>query len=176
MANYIRQYLRNFRVTGSIVPSSRFLTRKMLKPVDFSKAKVIVELGSGDGCMTKKILAKMRKDAKLYAIELQSDFVKMLKAIDDKRLVVIQDTAERTHSLTPKADYIISGLPLTSLPKRVGENIIQSVLKTLKPNGSYIQFQYTLISYKKFKELFSDVKLSFTPLNFPPAFVYACTK
>lgn len=171
--NYLRPYLKNWRTTGSIMPSSRFLAGKMTAPIDFSSAKMIVELGPGTGCFTKAILARMRPDAKLYAIEIQTEFVNELRKIKDKRLKIIHGSAEK---IPVKADYIISGLPLVSLPKQAGENIIKAVLKSLRPDGKYIQFQYSLKSYKKFKTLFKEVKLSFTPLNVPPAFVYTCSK
>ena len=59
-------------MVGAVAPSSKFLMKKRLKSVDFSKAKVIVELGPGTGVFTKGILDKMTDDAKLFSFELTS--------------------------------------------------------------------------------------------------------
>ena len=73
-------------------------------------------------------------------------------------------------------DVIFSEVPLVSLPKQIGENIIQAVLKTLKPSGLYLQIQYSIFSLSKLKKLFTSVKLKFTPFNLPPAFLYICSR
>jgi phospholipid N-methyltransferase len=74
-----------------------------------------------------------------------------------------------------KADYIFSSIPLALIPKGVKRSILQNAVSNLKPNGKYIQFQYSLADYKLLKKHFSRVRLKFTMLNFPPAFVYSCS-
>lgn len=49
-------FLKNWKQIGSITPSSNFLSRKMLKGLDISGAKMIVELGAGTGSITKHII------------------------------------------------------------------------------------------------------------------------
>jgi len=150
----------------------------MLQPIDFSSAKVIVEAGAGEGCITKEVLKRMRPDAVLYAFEVNKNFCTILNRIRDRRLHVVTDSAERIHDYVGigGADYVVSGLPLVSLPPKVGTLVVTSVKASLKPQGVYIQFQYSLTSYKQFKQNFSQVKIHFTLLNIPPAFVYECVR
>ncbi|MBI2139738.1 ribosomal RNA adenine dimethylase [Candidatus Woesearchaeota archaeon] len=176
---YIREFLRNYRSIGTIAPSSRFLIKKMLKPIDFSSASLIVEFGAGEGCITKEILKKMRPDAVLMSFEKNENIFGILSGIKDKRLIAIKDGAEKLPSYLisfnlPKPDCIVSGLPLASLPKDAGKNIIDAVKTSLPPQGKYIQYQYSLKSFRGFREKFSSVKLDFTLWNIPPAFVYTC--
>jgi phospholipid N-methyltransferase len=64
---------------GSIVPSSRFLVDLVLKPIDWGRARVIVEYGPGIGTFTGEILRRMRSDAQLVVIETNRDFVRFLQ-------------------------------------------------------------------------------------------------
>ncbi|MGB1453174.1 MAG: rRNA adenine N-6-methyltransferase family protein, partial [Crocinitomicaceae bacterium] len=55
---------------GSVVPSSKFLSKKMLDHLDFSSAEFVVELGPGTGVFTDRIIEKLGKDTTLLVIEL----------------------------------------------------------------------------------------------------------
>ena len=61
MIEFFKQFLLNPNVTGAIVKSSEELAELITESVNLKKAKVIVELGSGTGVFTKKILEKKRK-------------------------------------------------------------------------------------------------------------------
>src|ERR1700692_749825 len=72
---FARNFFRHPRMLGSIVPSSRFLIKQLLEPVDWAQARVIVEYGPGVGSITTEILRRMRPDASLIAIETNPEFV-----------------------------------------------------------------------------------------------------
>lgn len=175
---FIKGFLKNWKEVGSVIPSSRFLADKMLEPIDFEKAKVIVELGPGLGCITYKILEMMREDAKLIIFEINSDFCRELNNSKDSRLTVFNVSAldMAYHLKEIKADYVISGIPLTTLTDESSWLLLKAVKNILSEGGVYIQFQYSLSAYKKLKSLFSKVVLKFTLFNAPPAFVYQCVK
>ena len=65
---FARNFFLHPRMLGSIVPSSRFLIRQLLEPVDWAQARVIVEYGPGVGVITSEVLRRMRPDAMLIAI------------------------------------------------------------------------------------------------------------
>jgi hypothetical protein len=65
---FVRNFFCHPRMLGSIIPSSRFLIRQLLAPVEWSRARVIVEYGPGVGVITREILRRMRSDATLIAI------------------------------------------------------------------------------------------------------------
>ena len=179
---FFKSFLKNPGRTGSVIQSSPFLVRKMTEPVDWKKAKIIVELGAGTGVITEKILEKMSRDATLLCFEIDERlFGKLEKKFQDPRVKLIKDGAENLGKYLEKyklgeTDCVISGLPLVSLPKDTSRQIMNAVQEHLKRGGKYVQFQYSLTSRKKFKALFSEMKLCFTLLNIPPAFVYVCIK
>ena len=65
---FARNFLRHPNMLGSIIPSSRFLVEQVLGPVDWGRARVIVEYGPGVGTFTCEILRRMRSDAQLVAM------------------------------------------------------------------------------------------------------------
>lgn len=181
-ASFLSEFIKERRVVGAISPSSKFLMKRMVAPIDFEKANVIVELGPGNGIFTKGILNRMKPDAVLLSFELNRAFYEHIKAtIQDDRLILINDTAEKigeylNQNHFEQADYIVSSLPFTVIPKEIKLPILDSCVKYLSPKGLFIQFQYSLNAKKLLSEKFSSVKLDFTPLNLPPAFVYKCSK
>jgi phosphatidylethanolamine/phosphatidyl-N-methylethanolamine N-methyltransferase len=180
--NFRKEFWKEKKTVGAMAPSSRYLTEKMLKNIDFKSAKVLVELGPGTGVFTHEIIARMGKDATLLVFEINDSFFDGLqKKIKDSRVHLIHDSAERIDFYLKKyhlekADAVISSLPLAVFPPQLRTSILQASEEALIPAGKYIQFQYSLQSKSLLKKLYKQVKISFTPLNFPPAFVYTCLK
>jgi phospholipid N-methyltransferase len=178
---FLKTFLKNPLRTGSIVQSSPILAEKMLEEIDFENARCIVEFGGGAGIVTKKILQKMHEDCILLCFEIEPALVNKLSKIADSRLKVICASAENIYMYLKKygfhkTDCVISSLPLASLPPRVSRSILKSIYAHLPSGGHYVQFQYSLVSLRQIKYLFSSVAVSFVFLNFPPAFVYVCVK
>ncbi len=176
---FFKEFLKKGNKTGSVYPSSRFLCKKMISTIDFKAAKCIVELGPGEGVITREIIKKMGPKTQLFVFEMNDVFVKEFLQFDDPRIHVISDSAEFMAKHLKEfgigeVDYIISSLPLTILPEEVRENIINESLKLLKKRGIYMQYQYMTTAAKLLKSKFSKVKIGFVPLNIPPAFVYTC--
>jgi phospholipid N-methyltransferase len=177
---FLREGIRNLRTVGTISRSSRYLCKALMAPHDFSQAKVIVELGAGDGVITKHILRAMRPDAKLLAFEIQPAFYELLANIPDERLVAIDDSAEylpkylAEHGFE-KADAIISAIPFVIIPKELGQQIVTTSRDCLGPNARYSQVHYSTLLKSFYDGIFDDVKLNFVPLNIPPAFVFSCS-
>jgi phospholipid N-methyltransferase len=178
--NFFSQFLREGKSIGAVTPSSRFLVKKMVAPIQFENCKCIVEFGSGTGTITQEILKKMRPDTILLAFENNEEFCKILKQFNDPRLKIICDSAEKISYYLKKyeiekADYIVSSLPIAVIPQNVVDLIIKAATQNLSKNGSYIQFQYSLLAYKRFRKTFRKVRLSFALINIPPAFIFTCT-
>lgn len=179
---FLKQYLKNGKQVGSVRPSSRFLAKKMLENVDFKNCTAVVELGPGDGIFTKKILNNLPANAKLFVFELNDAFYNNLKeTIKDNRLILIHDSAEKIQEYLDKqnikkADAVISSLPLAVFSSELRNACLQNSHAALKENGLYVQFQYTLQAKKYIAKIFDETKIKFTVLNFPPAFIYTCTK
>jgi len=168
-------------MVGSLIPSSRFLAKKMLKHIPFHSAKVIVELGPGTGIFTEKIMQRLQPDTHLVVIELNDVFYKNLAAkVKQENCHIVHGSAGDVKKILADlglghADCVVSSLPLSNFPKELRIDIMQAVLHCLNPNGTFIQFQYTLQSKKHFKSLFKHVSIEYAAINFPPAFVYCCS-
>ena len=122
----------------------------------------------------------MSSDCKLLVFEVNEVFCKKLKSeIQDERVAIINDSAEhigkylQQHQFE-KADHIISSLPLSMFSLELKESILKNVTDFLSDKGHFLQFQYAPFDYKRLKSHFGSVKMNFSMLNFPPAFVYKC--
>ncbi len=175
---FLKVALKDIRTTGSVTSSSKYLIKKMVQPINFKKAKTIIEFGAGEGCITREILNKMQASSEILSFELNETLFDHLQNIKDKRLSFINDNVTQLGNYVAynSVDAIISGLPLANIPKAVKEKILSAAFVSLKPDGLFIQYQYSLFDYRLLKKYFKEVKLDFSLLNFPPAFVYICKK
>lgn len=180
---FLKEFFKEKKTVGAISPSSKHLGKKMLENIDFDKTKVIVELGPGTGVFTRMLASKLAEDGQILLFELHDSFYENLKKEfhSDKRVIIINDSAEnigkhlKEHNLT-QVDVVLSSLPLTNFNNRLVMRILKQSHQYLKQSGLYIQFQYSLNAQKALKKVFKSVRISFTPRNIPPAFVYTCTK
>src|SRR5881398_2836307 len=91
---FLRGFLKNPVMVGSIILSSKVLIDKMLGPVDWENTKLFVEYGPGVGTFTRPILERLAPDATLVTIDTNPDFTRYLKeSIDDARLITVTGSA-----------------------------------------------------------------------------------
>jgi phospholipid N-methyltransferase len=178
---FIRNFFRHPRMLGSIVPSSRFLIRQLLEPIDWTRAQVIVEYGPGVGNITREILERMLPDAVLIAIETNPSFVQFLRAsFPDARLQVVQGSAESVDTILvdkhgrAKADYIISGIPFSMFPAALRERILRKTCRVLEPGGAFLVYQFSTRVLDDLRRIFGPVRRTFEPLNILPAHLFFC--
>jgi phospholipid N-methyltransferase len=177
---FARNFFRHPRMLGSIVPSSRFLIKQLLEPINWGRARVIVEYGPGVGGITAEVLRHMRADATLVAIEMNPDFVRYLgEAITDKRLRVVQGSAADVDEILRRfgflrADYIISGIPFSTIAAPVREQILRKTHDVLEPGGAFLVYQFSTRVLEDLKRVFGYVGRKFQPLNVLPAHLFIC--
>ncbi len=169
-------------MVGAMSPSSRFLARKMLQPIDFNTTRVIVELGPGTGVFTRKMLELLHPEGIMLVFELNDHFMAQLqKEFKDPRVHLIHDSAEKIGEYLAKfnlsqVDAVVSSLPLANFPEDLRNRILNESHKVMNEKSIYVQFQYSLNAKKAIQKVFRSVEITFTAVNFPPAFVYACRK
>jgi phospholipid N-methyltransferase len=171
--------------TGGIVPSQRFLVGKMIAPVPVSYTGQILELGPGNGALTLRLAARCPK-ARILACEINPTLAQMTRknvarAGLSERVQVVLGSAEevlseRCRNGLPKAEFIISGIPLANLERQDTITLIQAIHGALADRGMYIQFQHSLLDRKKIKAQFRKLRTVPAFLNFPPALVYYAWK
>jgi phospholipid N-methyltransferase len=177
---FARNFFRHPRMLGSIVPSSRFLIRELLAPIDWKRAHVIVEYGPGVGGITAEVLRRMRSDAMLIAIEMNPDFVSYLRgALRDPRLRVVGASAESVDEILRRcghaqADYIISGIPFSTIPAPLRERILRRTRAVLAPGGAFLVYQFSTRVLEDLRRIFGVVARKFEPLNVLPAHLFIC--
>jgi phospholipid N-methyltransferase len=177
---FARNFFRHPRMLGSIVPSSRFLIKQLLEPINWNRARVIVEYGPGVGGITAELLRHMRPDATLIAIEMNPDFVKFLReSLSDPRLQVVEGSAESVDEILrrfghTRASYIISGIPFSTIPAELRERILRRTHDVLEAGGAFLVYQFSTRVLQDLKRIFGYVGRRFEPLNVLPAHLFIC--
>ncbi len=144
---FFQAFLKSPKVVASMIPSSPFLERRLVRAAHLDSARIVVELGSGTGGTTRALLAAMSPDARLLAIERIAQFVPALRAIADPRLEIVNGCASsivaELQSLDlGQADAVISGIPFSTLPPDLGRTIAEEVARALRPGGRFVAYQF----------------------------------
>jgi phospholipid N-methyltransferase len=144
---FFKSFLERPMEVGSIIPSSRFLERRVTRSARLDRARVVVELGPGTGGTTQALLRTLRPDATLLAIEINPRLAERVRArIADPRLVVHCGSAEHieealaAHGLGA-ADAVISGIPFSTMPRPLALAILRSIRACLAPDGCFVAYQ-----------------------------------
>lgn len=174
-------FLRHPEKVGSIIPSSRFLEQRIVSMADVAKARLVLELGPGTGGTTHALLDAMPKDGNLLAIELDAEFVSILKHDADPRLIVHQGSAEHIHQALdrydlPQPQVVISGIPFSTMPPALGLRILNEVWACLSPGGHFIAYQFRGQVAHLGRTLFGKPEMEIELLNVPPIRLYRWRK
>ena len=178
MASFVEEFFRNPATVGSLIPSSRELTDKVVEPIDFATAACIVEYGPGTGVFTDILIQRRRAETVILLVELNRRFSLQLKEryAGQPNVHVVHGSADKTGEYLAqiglaKADYVVCGLPFSSLPRRLGWRILQHTQQLLQPAGKLILFQYSLQNRRLFERFFRLLDHAHVLLNLPPAYV-----
>ena len=175
---FLQGFFKHPVMVGSIVASSNKLIRKMLGPVDWESTRLFVEYGPGVGTFCKPVLDRLGPDAKYIAIDTNPDFVRYLRhEIVDPRFSVVNGSAADVCTIVAdhgfeKADYVLSGLPFSTLPPGVGPAIAAATYEVIRPGGAFLAYQFTP-KVKDFMEPhFERIDHEIEWWNVPPAQLY----
>ncbi|QKK02594.1 MAG: methyltransferase type 12 [Pseudomonadota bacterium] len=175
--DFFRGFLRSPEQVGSIIPSSRFLERRIIQTAVLADAEMVVELGPGTGGTTRAILKAMPPNARLLTIELDPQFASILSEIDDARLITHTGSAVelpqllKQHAL-PSPDVVISGIPFSTMPRQLGSRIIEAVRDTLAPGGRFVAYQFRGHVGRIGQPILGQPQVQLEILNIPPMRFY----
>lgn len=176
--------LKNPASVCALTPSSRRLARAMASGLEIDPDESVMELGPGTGALTDQIRHIIPGDGGYIGIELEQRFVRLLRErFPDLRFE--HDTVTRAFQLhadsgTPPVKAVISGLPVSTMPVPVIDEIIGNLDRLLKPGSVFRMFQYVHAYYlpsavrfrRRMEPLFSHYRCDAIVLrNLPPAFV-----
>jgi phosphatidylethanolamine/phosphatidyl-N-methylethanolamine N-methyltransferase len=174
---FLQEFIRHPELIGSIIPSSRFLERRLIDTALISKAKLVVELGPGTGGTTRAILEALPPASKLLAIEITPEFVALLRNHPDPRLTVHLGSAEHIrealsmHGLD-RPDVVVSGIPFSTMSFELGCHIIRAVWACLAPGGHFVAYQVRSRVAFLGRKLLGRPKIGLELLNLPPVRIY----
>lgn len=175
---FVRGFIKHPVMVGSIIPSSPTLIDHMLKPVLWSDASLFVEYGPGVGTFCRPILERMKGDATLIAIDTNEDFIDYLRQdIRDSRFVAVHGSAADVEAIIAAhgfdhADYVLSGLPFSTLPAGVGPAIAAATHKILRPGGAFLVYQFRAKARDFLAKHFARIDNGFEWVNVPPCFLF----
>ena len=180
--HFLRGFLKHPVMVGSIIPSSKVLIDKMLEPVDWSSCKLFVEYGPGVGTFTQHILDRLAPDAILLTIDTNPDFTAYLAGkFRDSRLRAVTGSAADVGRIMADfgfdhADYVLSGLPFSTLPPGVGPSISAATAEALRPGGAFLVYQFSPKVLEFLRPSFDRIDRGFEWVNIPPAQLFWCWK
>jgi phospholipid N-methyltransferase len=175
---FLKGFLKHPVMVGSIIPSSPTLIAHMLRPVDWNKTRLFVEYGPGVGAFCRPILEQLPGDATLIAIDTNPDFVEYLQRdIRDSRFFPVLGSAADVEAIVrahgfDHADYVLSGLPFSTLPQGVGPAIAAATHRILRPGGAFLVYQFRARARDFLAAHFDRIDKGFEWVNVPPCFLF----
>lgn len=172
---FLRGFIKHPVMVGSVIPSSKQLIDKMLAPVKWDECRLFVEYGPGVGTFTEHVLRRMPADATLIAIDTNPDFTEYLhRKFRDSRLIAVTGSAADTRRIMAeagfeKADYVLSGLPFSTLPPGIGPAIAAETHAALRKGGAFLVYQFSPKVRDFIAPHFQRIDKGMEWLNIPPA-------
>ncbi|MHA6317900.1 class I SAM-dependent methyltransferase [Altererythrobacter sp. CAU 1778] len=171
---FFEGFVKHPVMVGSIIPSSRFTIRKMLSKVDWGNCKVFVEYGPGVGTFCRPVLDRLPRDGMLIAIDTNPLYIDYLRrTIGDSRFKPVLGSAADVEAIVrahgaEHADYILSGLPFSTLPEGVGPQIAAATHRIIRKGGAFMTYQFSKSARDLTAEHFPKVDDGFEWLNILP--------
>lgn len=185
---YLANLLKDPNI-ASIAPTSSFGIQRLSKKMDFSRPLTVVEYGPATGVITEALLKKLHPDSRVIAIDTNERFLEILrKRLPDPRLSIHHDSAANVLQLLnaagkKHADYILSGIPFTMLPREVAAKIVADTHEALAPDGKFLVYQFLKPEARGARGIhtylpnnFHDIKKEIEWMNIPPLWIYEATK
>lgn len=177
-AMFFRGFLKHPVMVGSIIPSSDTLIAHMLSKTDWANTKLFVEYGPGVGTFAPHILKSLAPDATYIAIDTNEDFIGYLSAtINDSRFRPIHGSAADVEQIVRDsgfeyADYVLSGLPFSTLPAGVGPAIAAATGRIVRPGGAFLVYQFRKRARVFFAPHFGRIERAIEYWNVPPCYLF----
>jgi phospholipid N-methyltransferase len=181
---FMYQFLNKPKTVGAIAPSSKYLSKKIISFIDFNKeGLVLLEYGPGTGPFTSEMVKSLKPTDQLIIIELNSKFTFDLKEKFKKyrNVKIYEDCVANTKKILDKegvkeVDYIISGIPFSSLPKDVTQDILINTKSIMSNTTLFLTFQYSKFKKSTFEQYFNIIDIKFVLRNIPSAYVFCMNK
>ncbi|WP_068070749.1 class I SAM-dependent methyltransferase [Novosphingobium lentum] len=171
---FFKGFLKHPVMVGSIIPSSKRTITKMLAPVKWDECQLFVEYGPGVGTFCRPVLERLRRDGSLIVIDTNPDFIDYLtRTIRDSRFTAVLGSAADVEEIVrahghDHADYVLSGLPFSTLPDGVGPAIAAATHRVIRPGGAFLVYQFSAKARDFMARHFRHIDSGFEPWNVLP--------
>ena len=161
-------------MVGSIIPSSRYTIQKMLAPVKWDECKLFVEYGPGVGTFCWPVLDKLPSDGALLVIDTNPLFIDYLNStITDGRFTAVHGSAANVEQIVRDhghghADFVLSGLPFSTLPDGIGPAIAEATHRIIRPGGAFLVYQFSAKARDYMSVYFDRIESGFEFWNILP--------
>jgi len=174
------QAIKNFRQVGTVTRSGKALSEKIASFIT-KEDKHVLELGAGDGAITRRILDQMPADGKLLCFEINPKMYATLLEINDRRFHPINDSAEHMEEYMAEHgieifDAIVSAIPYIVLPEELALKILNLCKNNLKIGKNYMQVHYAKSLTSLYEGVFGNLETHFVLMNVPPAYAFRCVR
>ncbi len=151
---FLRQFRQRFHTTGAILPSSRFLARALVGPLESRKTPTrLLEIGPGTGAVTRQIVRRLGPNDHFDLVEINETFAELLRERFQKD-PLYQSVAQQSHvHVGPLQDFqadqpydiIISGLPFNNFSAELVGELMDCCFDLLAPGGTFSFFEYMYV-------------------------------
>lgn len=178
---FLTEFLRSPLKVGSPIATSSRTIERLLAEVEWPTTRCFLEYGPGTGEFTRYILDHLPRDAELIVIESDAGLADHLRdTIKDERLTVHTESAVRARTIlgdksAGHVDYILSGIPFSSLEMQQRRQIADDASMMLRPEGKFLAYQVRRSIENHLHAHFRRVKHQRGWLNLPPYHLYCCS-
>lgn len=179
---FLGEFLKAPLAVASPFASSTSMAEHVLGSIDWQRAKRVVEYGPGTGTFTRHILRCLPSDGCLIVIESEKGLADYLAdTLPDPRLQVVHGSA--IHAITilrergmEQVDYILSGLPFSSLSESERRHVVRQSADLLEEDGQFLAYQVRRSVEAHLDAVFGQVLRSRYWRNIPPCHLYWAQK
>lgn len=183
---FFREWLARPLSTAAFSPSSRYLSRQMVRAIPRGTRRVI-ELGAGTGALTRTLMDHGIAAEDLLAIELSPRLHQYLSQRFPE-LTVVRGDARDLCSLPGVVAFaagrpvqaVVSGLGFLSMSREAQYSILSGAFALMPENGVFVQYTYgptPPVAAEVIRQLgLRAQRRGFTLRNLPPASVYVLTR
>lgn len=151
MIRFLGEAIRSYRQTGAIAPSSRRLANSMTQWLACHESpRRILEVGSGTGAFTRRILAGMEDGDRLDAVEINEQFADKIeldllgpyRLAHPRREVKVHCCPIEEAQLSGPYHMVVCGLPFNNFPLDLVQRIFSIMIDSMAPGGWLTYFEY----------------------------------
>lgn len=179
---FFKRWLADPWAMGSVAPSSASLRRVIGRNIVCGPDQKVVEFGGGTGSVTRAILESGVPADRVVSFEIDHELAAFLRNRYPAIAVFEEDCRKAADLLggdlggdpAGTVGTVIIGIPMITFPIAFQREVIDAAFRLLPPGGRFLLYSFMPHSPLDRAALgLRGKRVGFTPLNLPPASVWA---